>query len=199
MRIWRWFEPLSLRQPLASGRSARLAAALKACVLVSRSSEHKLLRRPDDQATRRRADAAELPKTEDRAHCPLTYRIRQNRPRFARLAEGCSLLEGTSAIATGSFCPKPIAPRRLISARFPGIPSVGSSCRSTVMWTLPAARPFVRADFELPVEAFLPPPGSYRTRSQGFAEAEYSPSLQRLRHFRRSLRVFAVNLFRESR
>ncbi len=37
-------------------------------------------------------------------HCSLIERIRQNRPRLARLAESCFLLDGTSSIATGLFC-----------------------------------------------------------------------------------------------
>jgi hypothetical protein len=36
-----------------------------------------------------------------------TDRIRQNRPRLASRSESCFLLEGTNAIAVGSFCPNP--------------------------------------------------------------------------------------------
>ena len=76
----------------------------------------------------------------DHSHCPDILSLRQKCPSLASVSGKWSLLDGMSAIATGSFAgTNPInSSHRDLSRRYP---STCSSPRSIVTWTPPAARP----------------------------------------------------------
>src|SRR5208337_260104 len=81
----------------------------------------------------------------DHPHYPDILSLRQNCPTFASVSGSWSLLDGMSAIATGSFLAEPNRSSYLFTAFPPGIPCACPSPRSIVTWTPPAARRCVRA------------------------------------------------------
>ena len=76
----------------------------------------------------------------DHPHYPNILSLRQNCPTFASVSGSWSLLDGMSAIATGSFLAEPNRSSYLFTAFPPGIPCACPSPRSIVTWTPPAAR-----------------------------------------------------------
>src|SRR5271165_3114492 len=76
----------------------------------------------------------------DSAHDSDILSLRHDCPTLAGVSGKWSLLDGRSAMATGSFLAEPARSRHLFTAFLPGIPCACSSPRSIVTLTPPAAR-----------------------------------------------------------